>query len=215
MADQADCGHAEQRRAAGWTVGAVERQESEPGHIGRARLFSRLRPPERAFAASSTFSGLGLALFRRDMRQRIVPWAIALLAAVHGLAAAQSSRNEERSAPEVRKLAITGVKSVNWHDLSRSINTRASKCRSLLLYPFCLFSKSPYFYERRYFDPLEFRRDVLRVLVFYYRRGWRDARQRCERRERRDEHRERVGHSASASEEHGSAPPSKLRTLDG
>jgi outer membrane protein insertion porin family len=109
------------------------------------------------------------------MRQRIVPWAIALLATVHGLAAAQSSRNEERIAPEVRKLAITGVKSVNWHDLSRSINTRASKCRSLLLYPFCLFSKSPTVVDKYYLDQKELARDVVRIRVYYWYKGYREA----------------------------------------
>jgi outer membrane protein insertion porin family len=110
------------------------------------------------------------------MRQRIVPWAIALLTAVPALAGAQSSRTQERIAPEVRKLAITGVKSVNWHDLSRSINTRASKCRSLLLFPFCLFSKSPTVEDKYYLDEKELARDVVRIRVYYWYKGFREAR---------------------------------------
>ena len=109
------------------------------------------------------------------MRQRIVPWAIVLLAAVFGSAAAQSSHDEERAAPEVQKLAITGVKSVDWHDLSRSINTRASKCRSILLYPFCLVSKSTLWNDRYYLDQKELERDVVRIRVYYWYKGYRET----------------------------------------
>jgi outer membrane protein assembly factor BamA len=109
------------------------------------------------------------------MRQRMLPWAIALLATVSGSVAAQSSHDEERLAPEVTKLAITGVKAVDWHDLSRSINTRASKCRSLLLYPFCLVSKSALWVDKYYLDPKELERDVVRIRVYYWYKGYREA----------------------------------------
>jgi outer membrane protein insertion porin family len=105
-----------------------------------------------------------------------VPWAIALLATAVHLAAAQSSHDQQRIAPEVRKLAITGVKSVDWHDLSKSINTRASKCRSLILFPFCLFSKSPTVEDKYYLDQSEFERDVVRIRVYYWWHGYREAR---------------------------------------
>lgn len=113
------------------------------------------------------------------MRQRIVPWATALLAAgamfVPARLVAQSSRDQQREAPEVRSLAITGVKSVDWHDLSRSISTRASSCRSLLLYPFCLFSHSPTVVDRYYLDETELRRDVLRIRLYYWKQGFRET----------------------------------------
>jgi outer membrane protein assembly factor BamA len=109
------------------------------------------------------------------MRHRIVPWAVVLLAAISGAAAGQSSRDEQREAPEVRKLAITGVQSVDWHDLSRSINTRASKCRSLLLFPFCMFSNSPTVEDKYYLDETELRRDVLRIRLYYWKQGYREA----------------------------------------
>jgi outer membrane protein insertion porin family/translocation and assembly module TamA len=83
--------------------------------------------------------------------------------------------SKEMERPEVREVEFHGVKSVKLGELREAIATQPSHCLSLLFKPICLFTKSPYFYERRYFDPLEFRRDVLRVLVFYYRRGWRDA----------------------------------------
>jgi outer membrane protein insertion porin family/translocation and assembly module TamA len=84
--------------------------------------------------------------------------------------------SKEMERPEVRAVEFHGVKSVKLGELREAIATQPSHCLGLLFKPVCLFTKSPYFYERRYFDPLEFRRDVLRVLVFYYRRGWRDAR---------------------------------------
>ena len=113
------------------------------------------------------------------MRHRIVPWAVVLLAAMSSTApraaAAQSPRDQQREAPEVRKLAITGVKSVDWHDLSRSITTRASQCRNLLLTPFCLFSHSPTIEDKYYLNETELRRDVLRIRLYYWKHGYRDA----------------------------------------
>ncbi len=93
-------------------------------------------------------------------------------------AAAQSFRDDrdQMERREIRAVDFGGVKSVKLSDLKESLMTQPSACSGLLYTPFCLVSKSPYFYERHYFDELEFRRDVLRILVFYYRRGWRDAR---------------------------------------
>jgi outer membrane protein assembly factor BamA len=45
----------------------------------------------------------------------------------------------------------------------------------MLWLPFCLVSRSPTLWDRKYLDDDEFRRDVLRVLVFYWRRGYREA----------------------------------------
>jgi outer membrane protein insertion porin family/translocation and assembly module TamA len=82
---------------------------------------------------------------------------------------------DQREAPEVRKLELRGVHSVSPRDLEKSIATTASKCRSLLLMPFCWVSKSPTFVSKHYLDRTEFRRDVLRILVFYWKRGYREA----------------------------------------
>jgi outer membrane protein assembly factor BamA len=106
---------------------------------------------------------------------------VALASAAVCLVPAAGAQNPKDDAdqterPEVRAVEFHGVRSVPLGDLRQSIATKASSCLSLLFRPICLFTKSPYFYERRYLDPLEFRRDVLRVLVFYYKRGWRDAR---------------------------------------
>jgi len=64
---------------------------------------------------------------------------------------------------------------VKQSDLLSSIYTTASYCNSFLLKPFCLFSKSKYFYTKKYLDHQELHRDVLRARVFYWKRGFREA----------------------------------------
>ena len=86
-----------------------------------------------------------------------------------------AQREAQREAPEVRDLKLNGVRAVSQRDLERSIATSESECKSLLLMPFCLVSRSPTFWDRKYLDRDEFRRDVLRVLVFYWKRGYREA----------------------------------------
>ncbi len=76
---------------------------------------------------------------------------------------------------EVRDLKLRGVRSVDAGELRRSLATQPSACRSLLLRPFCLLTKSRYVFERRELERAELERDVLRTLVFYFKRGYRDA----------------------------------------
>jgi len=86
-----------------------------------------------------------------------------------------AQRNDQREAPEVRDLVLNGVHGVGRRDLERSIATTKSECKSLLLIAFCALSKSPTFIDKKYLDRTELRRDVLRILVFYWKRGYRDA----------------------------------------
>jgi outer membrane protein assembly factor BamA len=85
------------------------------------------------------------------------------------------SEGDQREAPEVKDLELRGVHNVSRRDLERSIATTQSQCKSLLLAPFCMVSKSKLFVDKKYLDQEEFRRDVLRVLVFYWKRGYREA----------------------------------------
>jgi outer membrane protein insertion porin family len=80
---------------------------------------------------------------------------------------------EER--PEVERLTLQGVNSVDKDELHQSIATEASRCRSLIFKPICWFSKSRLFFERQFLDREELKRDVLRIRVFYWKRGFRDA----------------------------------------
>src|SRR5438876_7253130 len=79
------------------------------------------------------------------------------------------------SHPEVVNLTLKGVKSVKRSDLLANIYTTASYCNSFILKPFCLISKSKYFYTKKYLDRQELQRDVLRMRVFYWKRGYREA----------------------------------------
>ena len=123
--------------------------------------------------------GVQLAIHGRAMSCTAARWAWALAAGMLLLlpaaGIAQTPTPDQRNAPEVRKLAFKGVKHVDQHDLEKSISTQASKCRSLILLPFCLFSHSPTFEEKHYFNEDEFRRDVLRIRLYYWKRGWRDT----------------------------------------
>ena len=107
-------------------------------------------------------------------RGRALVAAGLLLAAAPALRA-QSSAEDQREAPEVTRLTIRGVKAVDASELQNSISTSASSCRSLLLRPFCWIWKSDVFYERKYLDRRELQRDVLRIRVFYWKRGYRHA----------------------------------------
>jgi len=85
-------------------------------------------------------------------------------------------RDPEMEAPEVVDLDLRGVENVDDDELRGSIVTTASSCNSLLYrYTACLVTKSPVVYTRRYLDRDELARDVLRIRVFYWRRGFREA----------------------------------------
>lgn len=101
--------------------------------------------------------------------------AFILLVATAPTLAGQARTPTKEPSPEVKKLVMHGVKHVDQHDLEKSIATQASACRTLLLEPFCLFSQSPILVQHNYLDRDEFRRDVLRIRVYYWRRGYRQA----------------------------------------
>jgi outer membrane protein assembly factor BamA len=112
-----------------------------------------------------------------DRRVRTRTVASTIVAAVLAFAPAilHAQREDQREAPEVRDLVLNGVRGVSKLELERSIATTESECKSLLLLPFCWLSKSPTFVDKKYLDRSEFRRDVLRILVFYWKRGYREA----------------------------------------
>lgn len=83
------------------------------------------------------------------------------------------SDNEEH--PEVTRISLKGVRSVDPDELHASIATEASRCRGLIFKPICWFSKSHLFFQKRHLDRDELKRDVLRIKVFYWKRGFRDA----------------------------------------
>jgi outer membrane protein insertion porin family/translocation and assembly module TamA len=77
--------------------------------------------------------------------------------------------------PEVVNLTLKGVKVVKRADLLQSISTTASHCNGFILIPFCWISKAKYLFTKEYLDHKELERDVLRIRVFYWKRGYRET----------------------------------------
>ncbi|HEX6052988.1 MAG TPA: BamA/TamA family outer membrane protein [Gemmatimonadaceae bacterium] len=86
-----------------------------------------------------------------------------------------SGGDDQMERPEVRSLELRGVESVDRDELLQSIATSESSCKSLLLFAFCPLSHSSLFWDKEYLDRTELRRDVLRIRVFYWLRGFREA----------------------------------------
>ena len=116
-----------------------------------------------------------MSRFFRRVHLRVAALALFALAVVPARASGQNGKNDQIDSPEVTRLTLRGVKAVEKSDLLKSISTDRSHCRSLLLKPFCAVSKSRYFFERKFLDRKELKRDVLRIRVFYWKRGYREA----------------------------------------
>ena len=67
------------------------------------------------------------------------------------------------------------MKAVKQSDLLQSVYTTSSHCNGFVLVPFCWISKSKYFYTKNYLDHKELERDVLRIRIFYWKRGYRET----------------------------------------
>jgi outer membrane protein assembly factor BamA len=92
-------------------------------------------------------------------------------AALHG----QSPAELAEPNPRVERVRFRGVESVSESELRESIATQPTTCRSLFLRPFCWITDSRIFEERHRLDRDELLRDELRVRVFYWLRGYRQA----------------------------------------
>ncbi|HEX8850139.1 MAG TPA: BamA/TamA family outer membrane protein [Gemmatimonadaceae bacterium] len=110
------------------------------------------------------------------MATRYISWALgaAVLLGATNLTAQESAKDQPDN-PEVVGLTLKGVKAVEPSELQQSIATEASHCNGLILTPFCWISKSPAIYKHNYLDRTELRRDVLRIRVFYWKRGYRET----------------------------------------
>ncbi len=111
------------------------------------------------------------------MGLRLAPRALGptvlLLLAASGRVHAVPVIDEGR--PLVVGLELRGVTSVDVDALRDGLATRVTRCRSILYTPICLFTRSPVFANRAYLSPDEVRRDMLRIRLFYWKRGYRDA----------------------------------------
>jgi outer membrane protein assembly factor BamA len=104
--------------------------------------------------------------------------ALALVASafVSGAPLAAQARPDVSPTPEVRKLVLAGVSdAIDEDELRASIYTTATSCESALLTLICKFSRWRAIENRQYLNRQELKRDVLRIRVFYYKRGFRET----------------------------------------
>ena len=100
----------------------------------------------------------------------------AVLATLPSILGSQPPANKKAPVNlEVGSLKVNGVHAVKLPELLRNIVTTPNHCLSMILKPICILSKSKFFFKREHFDPAEFKRDVLRLRVFYYKRGYRET----------------------------------------
>ncbi len=108
--------------------------------------------------------------------RRLVPAAVVSAGLLCGAPyRVQAQAAKAKRQPEITKLTIKGVKSVDKGDLLQNLSVDESHCNSMVLEPLCLISKSPLFYTRVYLDTAELGRDVFRARVYYFERGFRDT----------------------------------------
>lgn len=110
--------------------------------------------------------------------------ALALLGALcAGPLLAQDPEDVEddaESSPRVERLRFPGADRLDPRELRASIATEATRCRSLLLRPFCWLTDWDAFVEKHHLDRDELERDEIRLVVRYFRRGYREVETRSE-----------------------------------
>ena len=73
-------------------------------------------------------------------------------------------------------MELNGVsKNVDINELKASIYTEPTRCRSFVLNLVCRFTRYRGFEERHFLNRKELQRDILRLRVFYYKHGFREA----------------------------------------
>lgn len=113
----------------------------------------------------------------RSAATRTLLTVIALAAFTTPLRAQPGARGDgQMERPEVRAVDFRGATHADRGDLGASVATEASRCGNFLLrITFCLFTHSSTVYTKRFLDREELARDILRVRVYYWRRGYRET----------------------------------------
>jgi outer membrane protein insertion porin family len=81
----------------------------------------------------------------------------------------------EGGSPRVERLTFEGAESLPRRDLRLAIVTDETRCRGFLLQPFCAVTDWKVLHERYYLDRAELRSDELRLRIYYFQRGYRQA----------------------------------------
>lgn len=101
----------------------------------------------------------------------------AAAAAVAGTLAggwAPAARAQGPGAPDVAEIRFVGNETFDDAVLRRAIATRETHCRSLITRPLCILGVEAGV-ERAHFEPREFEADRVRLQLFYYKQGYREA----------------------------------------
>jgi outer membrane protein insertion porin family len=115
------------------------------------------------------------------------PLLVVSLTAPGWVGGALGQEPEERGVPPlIRNIEFLGVEELSESFLRSQVATRPTRCRGILLLPFCLLSDGAVITERHRLDEGELVRDELRLRVAYFREGFREADADSEIRSRRD-----------------------------
>ena len=113
------------------------------------------------------------------LSRRLGRAALVLVASAFASASAPAQdapRRDFSPTPEVKRLVLAGVSdAIDEDELRANIYTTATSCKSAVLSLVCKFSRWQALENRKYLDRQELQRDVLRIRVFYYKRGFREA----------------------------------------
>jgi outer membrane protein insertion porin family len=82
--------------------------------------------------------------------------------------------------PRIERLRFVGADALEERELRASIATEETRCRSVLLRPFCWLTDWDVFVRKEYLDRQRLVEDDLRLRVRYFRRGFREATVRTE-----------------------------------
>lgn len=112
----------------------------------------------------------------RRGRRAVAGSAVTFLALLAALAVvpAPGAGQQQPTAPDVEALTFEGNDSFSSGQLARSILSRGTGCRALVLQPFCWVGAG-FAQDRAYFSQRTFRDDFYRLQLFYYQRGFREA----------------------------------------
>lgn len=122
-------------------------------------------------------------LARRSFGLRTGPLLLALgvlaligpTVAVDGVFGPRTLSAQTSSRPEVASLRFQGNDSFSDDALAAAIVTRQTRCASFVFQPFC-WAGADFAWNESYLNPRTLRQDHVRIQVFYWQRGYRDAR---------------------------------------
>lgn len=141
----------------------------------------RLLPSRRRGVISGSF----VPEIRRLLLAALTPIPAVLgisgLLGLPSVGVAQESRAGEGTpdglptAPLVEEVSFVGTSPFGADDLRAAIMTRPTRCRTLLFQPFCWITEGGFFQERERLNWEELPQDELRIQVYHWIRGYREA----------------------------------------